>query len=60
MALMNNWDLKDDNNAVYLEKHKDGLSEQIYLVSDLGASFGTTGFTQNAWRRLPDVPPVRV
>ena len=47
MALMNNWDLKDDNNAVYLEKHKDGFPEQIYLVSDLGASFGTTGFTMS-------------
>jgi len=45
MAVMNNWDLKDDNNAVYLEKHKDGFPEQIYLVSDLGASFGTNGFT---------------
>jgi len=45
MALMNNWDLKDDNNSVYLEKRKDGFPEQIYLVSDLGASFGTTGFT---------------
>jgi hypothetical protein len=45
MALMNNWDLKDDNNAVYLEKHKGGLPEQVYLVSDLGASFGTTGYT---------------
>jgi hypothetical protein len=45
MALMNNWDLKDANNSVYLEKHKDGLPEQIYMVSDLGASFGTTGYT---------------
>src|SRR6185503_4722270 len=41
MALMNNWDLKDSNNAVYQGK-KD--LEQIYLVSDLGASFGPTGF----------------
>jgi hypothetical protein len=46
MALINNWDLKDSNNAVYQEKHNDGSTapEQIYLVSDLGASFGTTGF----------------
>jgi hypothetical protein len=42
MALINNWDLKDSNNAVYREKHNG--SDQTYLVSDLGASFGTTGF----------------
>ena len=40
MALMNNWDLKDENNAVYHEDHK-----QIYMVSDLGASFGSTGLS---------------
>lgn len=39
MALMNNWDLKDDNNAIY-EKG----DQKIYLISDLGASFGTTGY----------------
>jgi hypothetical protein len=39
MALINNWDLKDNNNAIY----EDG-PQRIYLVSDLGASFGTTGF----------------
>jgi len=46
MALVNNWDLKDSNNAVYQQKHSDnpGESGYIYLVSDLGASFGPTGF----------------
>lgn len=44
MALINNWDLKDENNAVYEEKHGDsGTPELHYAVSDLGASFGTTG-----------------
>jgi hypothetical protein len=38
MALLNNWDLKDDNNAIY---QRDG--ERIYMVSDLGASFGAPG-----------------
>jgi hypothetical protein len=38
MALINNWDLKDDNNAVYQNDNGD----QVYLVSDLGASFGTS------------------
>jgi len=36
MALINNWDLKDENNAIYQDKN----GEQVYLVSDLGASFG--------------------
>ena len=44
MALINNWDHKDENNAVYEEKHGDaGTPELHYAVSDLGASFGTTG-----------------
>jgi hypothetical protein len=36
MALINNWDLKNENNAVY--------ADGVYMVSDLGASFGTTGY----------------
>jgi len=45
MALVNNWDLKEDNSKV-LRRDKDSGSdadERIYYVSDLGASFGTTG-----------------
>jgi hypothetical protein len=38
MALINNWDLKDINNSVYL-----GSSKSVYTVSDLGASFGSAG-----------------
>ena len=37
MALINNWDLKDENNGVYEYEGK-----KVYLVTDLGASFGTT------------------
>jgi hypothetical protein len=40
MAVMNNWDLKDENNSVYQDK-KGG--EQIFLVNDIGASFGSNG-----------------
>jgi hypothetical protein len=78
MAVLNNWDLKDANNAIYKEKRSgdkekaadtkdsdsdatkektkgtdaDGTKEKIsdrepphfiFLVSDLGASFGSTG-----------------
>ena len=39
MALINNWDLKEVNNAIYDEKGQG----RRYVVSDLGASFGETG-----------------
>lgn len=40
MALINNWDLKDSNNAIY-ENKKTG--ERYYMISDLGAAFGAAG-----------------
>ena len=47
MSLINNWDVKDVNNAVF-EKADGGSRnpEQIYIVNDLGASFGTPGFVR--------------
>ncbi len=42
MALINNWDLKDENNAVFECRGDNGVV-RIYLVSDVGSSFGTTG-----------------
>jgi hypothetical protein len=41
MALLSNWDLKDENNAIYAESGKSALT--LYEVSDLGASFGRSG-----------------
>ena len=41
MAVMNNWDLKDSNNAVYADR-KDGT--QIFLASDIGATFGANRY----------------
>lgn len=54
MALMNNWDLKDENNAIEEEKE---TGRQFYVVTDLGASFGTIRFKFEAGRgkgRLKD------
>jgi hypothetical protein len=42
MALLNNWDLKDVNNAIYGDKQPD--AKQTYVVADLGATFGAPGF----------------
>jgi hypothetical protein len=39
MGLINNWDLKDSNNSVYETQTSEG-PERIYMISDLGASFG--------------------
>ena len=58
MALLNNWDLKYDNNVVLRpnKKSTDDSVERIYYVSDLGASFGKTGSL--AYKlRLPMDPP---
>jgi hypothetical protein len=38
MALLNNWDVKDENNAIYRKGE-----ELLYMVSDIGATFGATG-----------------
>jgi hypothetical protein len=45
MAVMNNWDLKDDNNSVYQDNKSD---RQIFLANDVGATFGTNGLS---WTR---------
>jgi hypothetical protein len=47
MALINNWDLKDSNNAVYIvdDPGNRSLRKRVYVVSDLGSSFGTEGLS---------------
>jgi hypothetical protein len=52
MAVMNNWDLKDVNNAVYLDKSSD---RDIFLTSDIGATFGTNGLSWTRDRSKGDV-----
>jgi hypothetical protein len=48
MSLLNNWDLKEINNTIYQTK-----AERLYVVSDVGATFGNTG---NALTRSKSVP----
>jgi hypothetical protein len=40
MVLVNNWDLKDENNVIL---HAAGARELRYAISDLGATFGKGG-----------------
>ena len=42
MAVMNSWDLKDVNNAVF-EDSRSG--KDLFLMSDIGATFGTNGLS---------------
>ena len=41
MAVLNNWDLKGQNNAIFSEK--DDPSKLLFGTSDVGASFGMSG-----------------
>jgi hypothetical protein len=48
MSLLNNWDLSTDNNSIY-----NVGTERRYVVSDVGATFGSTG---NSFTRSKSVP----
>ena len=50
MAVINNWDLKDENNAIYQPR-----TERIYAISDLGASFGCSGLCWPRYRMKGDL-----
>jgi hypothetical protein len=50
MLLLNNWDIKDTNNVIFHARGADGESELRYVISDLGATFGTTGDLPLFWR----------
>ena len=44
MVLINNWDMKDDNNEILAMRNPTtGEAELRYIISDLGGSFGKTG-----------------
>ncbi|HLA12135.1 MAG TPA: hypothetical protein VJ023_16225 [Pyrinomonadaceae bacterium] len=49
MALVNNWDIKDSNNEIFLVAGPRG-HELRYVISDLGATFGQSGSTPIVWR----------
>ena len=47
MALLNNWDMKDENNVIL---HVPARRELRYAISDLGATFGKSGGLPLLWR----------
>jgi len=55
MALLNNWDLKDDNNKlIYVPGNGGAQGETQYIISDLGATFGKTGGFMSRSRNDPE------
>ncbi len=55
MSLLNNWDLKDDNNKVLYVRNGGGERGELhYVISDLGATFGKTGSFLSHTRNRPD------
>jgi hypothetical protein len=52
MVMINNWDMKDDNNEILASQT--GENNQLrYIVSDLGGSFGKTGGVISRSRNKP-------
>ncbi len=54
MVMINNWDMKDDNNEILaLQNPTTGEAELQYIISDLGGSFGKTGGVISRSRNKP-------
>lgn len=55
MVMINNWDMKDDNNEILARRgDTTGEGELRYIISDLGGSFGKTGGFFSRTRNEPD------
>ena len=55
MILLENWDIKDENNKVlFVENGEGGKNELRYIISDLGATFGKTGNFVTRSRNKPE------
>jgi len=54
MVMINNWDMKDDNNEILADRgDTTGEGELRYIISDLGATFGKTGGAISRSRNKP-------
>ena len=52
MLMINNWDMKDDNNEI-LATTDSGGPRLLYIISDLGGTFGKTGGAISRSRNKP-------
>ncbi len=55
MAVVNNWDLKDENNAIREAKLPGDRAERFYEISDLGSSFGKNGLSRDRKKSKGDL-----
>ena len=54
MVLLDNWDLKDSNNKIVMVRDEQSGENQLrYIVSDLGATLGKTGWLATRSRNEP-------
>ena len=54
MVMLNNWDMKDDNNEILAPRgDTSGEGELRYIISDLGGTFGKTGGFMSRSRNKP-------
>ena len=54
MVMINNWDMKDDNNEILVQRGATtGEGELRYIISDLGGTFGKTGGFVSRSRNKP-------
>lgn len=54
MVMLDNWDLKDSNNKIVMVRDKQSGENQLrYIVSDLGATLGKTGWLATRTRNEP-------
>jgi hypothetical protein len=56
MVMLNNWDIKDENNKILYIPGSSGSGELRYIVSDLGATFGKTGRWPSQYTRSRNKP----
>jgi hypothetical protein len=50
VAVINDWDVKDVNTAIREEEDEQGRPQRVFLISDLGGSFGTAGIVSPRWK----------
>jgi hypothetical protein len=59
MAVINDWDLKDINNSIREVEGPQGYKEEIYYISDLGATFGSNAIMRPRSKSKGDLDSYR-
>jgi hypothetical protein len=54
MVMVNNWDIKSQQNALYRMKDDDAVPRERYMVKDLGASLGRSAWPIGGTKADPE------